>query len=218
LRSRVQAAIDLLQFQPNMNATILRRAVRKSAPSAAEPAAIAMEAAKLVAPGDCLILGAGVLTLALANELSAVPNLTVVTNSLRVCEGLVDAPGIELILVGGSLRRPSMALVGPTLDQTLCGLQASTAFLSAGGLTAWHGLSTSDLMLANADQALAAAGRRIVVLAEGSRVGRAQMWRIVPCECIDVLITSSGADRGELGRVKNAGVDVRLVDPLSVVS
>src|SRR5438876_351856 len=55
---------------------------------APESVAIAIEAASLVAPGDSIVLGAGRATLALARELGDIESLTVVTNSLLICEVL----------------------------------------------------------------------------------------------------------------------------------
>ncbi|TMD03750.1 MAG: DeoR/GlpR transcriptional regulator, partial [Chloroflexi bacterium] len=76
----------------------------KATQAAAEKAAIARLAVELVQPGDSIVLGAGTTTLALARELRAIPELTVVTNSLLVAEALMDSSGIELLLTGGTLR------------------------------------------------------------------------------------------------------------------
>ncbi len=176
---------------------------------APEAIAIAIEAANLVGPGDSVILGAGIATLALARELTEVENLTVVTNSLLICEALVDAPGVDLFLTGGSVQRSTMTLVGPSVEHSLRGLRTSIAFLSGDGLTALHGLSTSNLMVATADRLVAAVGGRIVALVERPKIGFVSLCQILPCRSIELVITNTGADFDELDRIKEVGVEVR---------
>ena len=175
-----------------------------------ELVAIAIEAASLIASGDSIILGAGRATVALARELNDVENLTVVTNSLLVCEVLANAPAIELMLTGGSLRRTTMTLVGPSVEQSLHGFQATVAFLSGEGLTAQHGLSISDLTVATAERAIAAAGSRVVVLVERAKIGHPHLCQVVPSTSIEMLITGSGPADDELSRIAEAGVRVRI--------
>ncbi|HRE79500.1 MAG TPA: DeoR/GlpR family DNA-binding transcription regulator, partial [Opitutaceae bacterium] len=63
--------------------------------------AIAREARKLVKPGQRLILDNGTTTLELACLLRDGENLTVITPSLAVASELLDAPDVEVILLGG---------------------------------------------------------------------------------------------------------------------
>ena len=63
--------------------------------------------------------------------------------------------------------------------------------------------------MAAADQAIAAASRQIVVLADHSKIGLETMCQTVPTERIDVLITDSGVDPREVRRLTDAGIDVR---------
>jgi DeoR/GlpR family transcriptional regulator of sugar metabolism len=186
-----------------------RESTNRNQTPAPEDVVIAMAAAELIRPADSIVLGAGGPTLALARELIAVPDLTVITNSLLICEALVDAPGVDLFLTGGSLRRSTMALVGPSAEHSLRGLRASMAFLSGDGLTALHGLSTSNLSVADADRAVAAAARRVVALVPHGRVGRDHLCQIVPCSSLQMVITGAGADIDEVQLIRELGVEVR---------
>ena len=53
----------------------------------------------------------------MARYLIEVPDLTVVTNSLPVVAALVDAPSVDVVMVGGALRRSINAFVGPLTDE-----------------------------------------------------------------------------------------------------
>ncbi|HEX4980267.1 MAG TPA: DeoR/GlpR family DNA-binding transcription regulator, partial [Ilumatobacteraceae bacterium] len=64
----------------------------KSLRNTDEKSAIARLAAGLVTPGLAIGITAGTTTFRLAGELESVPNLTVVTNSIRVAEILTHKP------------------------------------------------------------------------------------------------------------------------------
>ena len=66
--------------------------------------AIAAEAARLVKPGDVVLLDAGTTTLELAVLLRDVADLVVVTPSLAVASELQFSAGVKTILLGGMLR------------------------------------------------------------------------------------------------------------------
>ncbi len=91
----------------------------KSTQLTLEKCAIAVEAAGLVQDGMAIGLSAGTTTWALARELAGGPQVTVVTNSVRIADlfhhaGSSSTPGrpSTVILTGGE-RTPSDALVGP---------------------------------------------------------------------------------------------------------
>jgi len=182
-------------------------------PAHRERLAIAAHAATLVKPGSAILLGPGRTTYALARELTAISSLTVVTNSVLVTHALLHAPQIDVVMVGGALRRSIGALVGPMTEQNLQGLRGDQVFLSGEGVTVERGLTTPNVFAAATDQALMAAGRQVVVLADHTKLGRDTMCQTVPTNRIDVLVTDAGTDPEIRHRLAAAGVDVHPVPP-----
>jgi DeoR family fructose operon transcriptional repressor len=178
----------------------------------AEKQAIAEEALRLIQPGDSIVLGPGTTTLCLARLLPRVGDLTVVTNSLLAAEALAGATSIEVVVTGGTMRRSIHALVGPGTEQALRGLRLSWGFMSGNGVNAARGLTTPNLLVAAADQAIAAASRRIAVLADHSKLGYETMCLTVSPERMDILITDAAADPTELRELRAAGVEVRVAE------
>ncbi|MDP9208226.1 MAG: hypothetical protein M3O65_06945 [Actinomycetota bacterium] len=164
----------------------------------------------MVQPGDSILLGPGRTTLALARLLAPLPELTVVTNSLPVAAALMQSPQVDVVMMGGNLRRSIQALVGPVTEQNAEGLRVSQVFLSGEGVTVERGLTTPNLFAAATDQALAAAARQVVVLADSAKIGKDTMCQTVACPDIDVLITDSGVDAEQLRRLREADLDVRV--------
>jgi DeoR/GlpR family transcriptional regulator of sugar metabolism len=180
----------------------------KANQAAPEKAAIARLAASMIRPGDSIVLGPGTTTQALARLLIDFPELTVVTNSLLVAEALMPASQVEVIVTGGTLRRPIHALVGPAAEESVRTLRASQAFISGNGLTAERGLSTPSPLVAAVDRALAAAAQQTVVLVDHTKVGHETMCQTVPVDRISTLITDAAADLRQLDALRELGVAV----------
>ena len=184
----------------------------KARQAGAEKAAIARLAVTMIQPGDSILLGPGTTTLALARLLVNSPELTVVTNSLLVAQVLMDAPHVEVILTGGTLRRSIHALVGPATEETVRTLRASQAFISGNGFTADRGLSTPSPLVAATDRAFAAAAQQVVVLADYTKIGEETMCQTVPSARVHILITDSRARPADLDAIRAAGVEVRVAE------
>jgi DeoR/GlpR family transcriptional regulator of sugar metabolism len=179
-------------------------------PVRVEREAIAAHAAGLVRPGSAVLLGPGRTTTALARRLTAVSHLTVVTNSIPVTQELLGSPQIDVVLVGGALRRSIGAVVGPITEQVLQGLRGAQVFLSGEGVTTERGLTTPNVFAAATDQALMAAGKQVVVLADHTKLGHDTMCQTVPSDRIDVLVTDGAANPDVVRRLRSEGIDVHL--------
>jgi DeoR/GlpR family transcriptional regulator of sugar metabolism len=179
-------------------------------PVRVEREAIAAHAAGLVQPGSAVLLGPGRTTTALARRLAGISHLTVVTNSIPVTQELIGSPQIDVVLVGGALRRSIGAVVGPITEQTLQGLRGAQVFLSGEGVTTERGLTTPNVFAAATDQALMAAGKQVVVLADHTKLGRDTMCQTVPSDRIDVLVTDGAANPDVVRRLRSEGIDVQV--------
>ena len=155
--------------------------------------AIAHAAATLVEPGASIGLSAGTTTYELARVLRAVPDLTVVTNSVPVAQLLHEArtPGQTVVLTGGE-RTPSDALVGPVAVSALRTLHVDRLFLGVHGMDAEAGLTTPNLVEAETNRAMIAAARRVCVLADHTKWGVVGLSTIVPLAEVDLVITDDG--------------------------
>jgi DeoR family fructose operon transcriptional repressor len=181
-------------------------------PVAVERAAIAARAAALVEPASAILLGPGRTTVELARRLVDVEPLTVITNSVPVTTALLAIEHIDLVMVGGTLGRSINAFVGPMTQQSLEGLRGAQVFLSGEGVTVDRGLTTPNVFAAATDMALVAAARRVIVLADHTKLGRDTMCQTVPTRRIDVLVTDSAADPTVVRALVETGVEVLVAD------
>ncbi|MEH0542105.1 DeoR/GlpR family DNA-binding transcription regulator [Streptomyces sp. B21-105] len=160
---------------------------------------IAKAAAELVAPGSAIALSGGTTTYALAHHLVDVPDLTVVTNSVRVADVFHVAQrtagprqGAATVVLTGGVRTPSDSLVGPVADQAIAALHFDVLFLGVHGISAEAGLSTPNLAEAETNRRLVQSARRVVVVADHTKWGVVGLSSFAALEQVDTLVTDAG--------------------------
>jgi DeoR family transcriptional regulator, aga operon transcriptional repressor len=183
----------------------------KGARRAEEKRRIAREAATRVEDGAAVGLTGGTTTTEVARAL-ADRRLTVVTNALNIASELAVRPNLKLLVTGGVARPESYELVGPLAEASLEGLNLDVAFVGVDGIAADAGLTTHHEVEAHTNRALIKRARRVVVVADGSKVGRVAFARICGVERVDELITDAGADPDALAAVADAGARVTVME------
>ncbi|MFF8606690.1 DeoR/GlpR family DNA-binding transcription regulator [Streptomyces sp. NPDC015346] len=164
---------------------------------------IARTAARMVAPGAAIALSGGTTTFALAGHLLDVPDLTVVTNSVRVADVFHTAqrgqsasgeakPGAATVVLTGGVRTPSDALVGPVADQAIRSLHFDVLFLGVHGVSVEAGLSTPNLAEAETNRHLMRSARRVVVVADHTKWGTVGLSSFARLDEVDTLVTDRG--------------------------
>jgi len=106
---------------------------------------LASAAARMVKERQVVILDSGTTTTAIARALRGFKNLTVITNAVSIAAEL-SATTLDVILTGGTLRKNSFSLVGPTAEETLRHLNADILFLGVDSFDVHYGLSTPNLL------------------------------------------------------------------------
>lgn len=185
----------------------------KRARNSAAKVAIAAEARKLVKSGYRVILDTGTTTLELACLLRDARDLTVITASLAVASELQHSAGVEVILLGGVIRRGSPDLTGPATEHCLDLFAADIVFQGADGIGLDGRIYNSDLRLARVDKHMRQVAERCCVLADHSKIGVTALACSGSLADADILITSEGAPSDILRRFGRLGVRVISVNP-----
>ncbi len=136
--------------------------------------------------------------------------LTVVTNSLPVLDEVGRWESPHLVCLGGLYLPDHQALVGPQTVADMRDLSADIVFLGCDGLTVETGLTTPHILVAEVGAVIAARGRRVVVVADSTKVGRHGFTPIVPLTSVHVLVTDADADDENVRRAREVGVEVIL--------
>ncbi len=176
--------------------------------------AIADAAMNLIHPGNVVLFDSGT-TVAqvparLTAPLRAAGAVTAVTHSLLVIEHLASREAGDLIGLGGLFLPDYQAFVGPQTVANLRGFFADVALLGCDGLSAEAGITTPHVLIAEVGAAMAARARRVVALADSSKIGRSGLTTIIPLAEVDVLVTDRDANPVDVARIREAGVEVIL--------
>ncbi|MFB1045157.1 DeoR/GlpR family DNA-binding transcription regulator [Streptomyces chrestomyceticus] len=165
---------------------------------------IAKAAARMAAPGGAIALAGGTTAFALAQQLLEVPDLTVVTNSVRVADVFYNAQraaaggsqspraGAATVVLTGGVRTPSDTLVGPVADAAIRSLHFDVLFLGVHGISVEAGLSTPNLAEAETNRHFVRSARRVVVVADHTKWGTVGLSSFAALEDVDVLVTDRG--------------------------
>jgi DeoR/GlpR family transcriptional regulator of sugar metabolism len=165
----------------------------KSLRNTREKHAIAMAAAAMVRPGQAIGITAGTTTWQLAYHITEIPNLTVVTNSVRVADVLHQARRDDrTVVLSGGVRTPSDALVGPVAVNALRSLHLDSVFMGVHGMSHRAGYTTPNLMEAETNRAFVDATEHLVVLADHTKWGVTGLSSMAPLERAAVLVTDGG--------------------------
>lgn len=175
----------------------------------AEKEAIATAAAALLPPaGSTIVLDAGSTTGRLAAVLPRDRHLTVFTNAVPIAARLAGLPHVDLQLLPGRVRTTTQAAVGSDTVAALRELRADLAVVATNGFTLDHGLTTPDRDEAATKRAIVAAGLRVVLLADSSKIGVESTHRFATLDDVDVLVTDKGISRSDREAFEGAGVEV----------
>lgn len=177
----------------------------------AEKLRIGAAAAATVQPGATIFLGTGTTVLAMARALRGISALTVITNSLLVVNALAENPAIELIALGGQLRRSEMSLIGHTAERALADLRADRVFMGIRAIDAHAGLTNEWLPETRTDRAILGIGREVALLADHSKFGRIAPAFVAPLSAVHHIITDPLTSHDQLDAARAAGVQVTVV-------
>jgi DeoR/GlpR family transcriptional regulator of sugar metabolism len=139
--------------------------------------------------------------------------VTIITNSQPVME-LVSASGasnLELIGIGGTLRRLTRSYVGPFAIHTVLGHFADRLFLSVKGITADGTLTDPDPLEAEVKRAMIAHAEEAVLLVDRSKLSARGLSVIGPMGELAAVITH-GVPSAELAPLRATGVTVRRTE------
>ncbi|GHG78382.1 DeoR/GlpR family DNA-binding transcription regulator [Streptomyces griseocarneus] len=165
---------------------------------------IARAAAVMAARGSAIALAGGTTAYALAQQLVDIPDLTIVTNSVRVAEvfhsaqrtaaasGAPPRPGAATVVLTGGVRTPSDTLVGPVADAAIRSLHFDVLFIGVHGISAEAGLSTPNLAEAETNRHFVRSARRVVALADHTKWGTVGLSSFATLEEVDALVTDAG--------------------------
>lgn len=156
--------------------------------------AIATAAAAHVCDGDSIMLDSGSTTHQVAVALKSRKELTIVTNDLLIARDVAEYPGVRLLVTGGELLGSTYTLFGDHSTSYVAALRVDWVFLGADAIDLSAGITNTNTLEIPLKQAMIAAGRTCIVVADSTKFGRHALVRVADLSEIDHIITDSELD------------------------
>jgi DeoR family transcriptional regulator, fructose operon transcriptional repressor len=134
--------------------------------------------------------------------------LVVITHAIPIAGRLSGNPNIALQILGGRVRGLTQAAVGQSTVEAASRLRPDIAFVGANGIHATFGLSTPDPEEAAVKAAFVTSARRVVVLADSSKLDAETLVQFAALKDVDTVITDHEPSEELSAALAEAGVDV----------
>lgn len=175
----------------------------------AEKEALADAATAQVRPGMTVVVDDSSTAFPLAERITGIEDLTLVTNSVTVAQ-IISRAGREVVLLGGHYRAEFDSCTGPDVLRALSRLRADVSFMSATAITdgcLFHPIRD----YADIKESIVERTNRNVLLADHSKFGRTATFAYGDTSAYDLVITDESTPAHELKAVRRHGTEIQVV-------
>jgi DeoR family fructose operon transcriptional repressor len=169
---------------------------------------IGARAAALVEDDQTVILDGGTTVASVAEHL-ANRSLHAITNSIAIAQVLRNSRDIEVTLTGGYLFPRLEVLLGPLCEHMLASVAADVLVMGIGGATA-AGFTNNNTLLVGSERKMIEVSRKVIIVADSSKFGRAAMVPLAPLEVADIVVSDRNLAPEHTSMLEAAGIDVVL--------
>lgn len=173
--------------------------------------AIGRQAVNLIQDGSTIFMNSGSTTLSVLRHLNS-KSVRVITNN-ALAPAAVWSDHVELIMTGGECRSRSKSLLGSFALNVIISIYGNICVLGVNGISSTCGTTTSVYQETALNEAMVKrCSGPVIIVADGSKVGKSYNFISIPVKDIDVLITDPSADPEELAKLSAKGVKIITVE------
>lgn len=193
---------------PHLSASFEPRYHDKAARQAEAKRQIARQASKYVANGEVILLDSGSTAFALALELKAKRQLTVITTDIKIAHELADHPEMEVIVVGGKVRPELYSLIGHFAEQALRNVHANKSFIGADAISLTGGVTNATFEEVPIKQLSIASADEVYLIADHTKLDRVSLAKVADLSAFNVFITDGQVDQEVVARYRDSGLNL----------
>ena len=170
---------------------------------------IAKAAAAMLSTGETVFIDTGSTTLYLAEELSEVNGLTIITNSAEIAK-ITSSPksNNRTFLLGGEFNRPNRQTVGTMVTSQIRLFRAHHVFLTIGAMDARSGIMDFDIEEAQIARAMIEQSACVTILADSSKFTQLASFEVCPLSQVHQLICDEPPPGNLADALKQFAVDI----------
>lgn len=173
---------------------------------------IAEEAVSYVKEGYTIFLDSGSTNSLIADKLSELSNITVVTNSVEIAYKFINRKELSVIICGGALGEVNPdSIVGPVAEKMISMFRANLCFLGTSALHIKHGITDTHLSLARIKANMIEHSTQIICVADHSKFGTINAAFVCNMEQVNHIITGVEAPEDDIEYLRHRGIRVTTV-------
>lgn len=157
--------------------------------------AIARRAIELVRDGDTVLVDSGTTALEFVRMLDMRSGVTVITADITIADFIDESmPTVDVILLGGALRKGHRYLHGMLALRSLEVLHANLAVLCPGAFVSNRGFMTDYPQMAQLKQAFIGAASSVCTLMDASKTSADGLMRFAGIEDVEAIVMDEDPD------------------------
>jgi len=169
---------------------------------------IAGEAFKLISNGMKIALDSGTTTYYLSRMIPNAYRIAVLTNALSIATELNSRINVDVTLVGGDLRKNTLACAGDFALEMIKKYCVDIVFIGASGIDDNGRLYTSNIAQANVKSAMISIAENKVLLADSTKFHKPDYVNFACAEDLDYVITDGSAPKDTIDLFREKEIDV----------
>jgi DeoR/GlpR family transcriptional regulator of sugar metabolism len=183
--------------------------LKKTGVKTTEKTLIANFAASTVLEGQNILVDAGSTTFMLVRELRG-RDIRVVSNNAAVGYEFISDSNLVVEMLGGTLRKPSGALIGAWTLENLAKVKVDKVFLGATGFDIERGFSSENAVEAEVKRKMLECGGEVVILADSSKFARPAFANFATLDDVDMVITEAPPPSEAVAALRKANVEIKI--------
>lgn len=173
--------------------------------------AIGKFAAGLIKPGDVIYLDAGTTILEIARHLTAIPDITVVTNDFVIAAFLSQESLCRLFHTGGEVERENQSCVGMPAGIAIHYFNFDIAFISTSSFGS-RGISTPHENKIPVKHAVVESSHRRILVTDSSKYGLVGTFNAIPLDRLNGVITDTALPQNAQDAITERGIELHLIE------
>jgi DeoR family glycerol-3-phosphate regulon repressor len=176
---------------------------------------IARRTAELLPDNSSLFINIGTTTEGVAEFLFERKGMLVVTNNINVASMLWPAPGLEVMIAGGSIRRSDGGIVGSNAEDFITNFKLDYAIIGCSAIDSDGELFDFDLREVRVTRSIIQHARSVILVADSMKFERRAPVRIGDLSNIHTLVTDDGIPEAaiELCRQQEVKLEIAAQAP-----
>lgn len=174
---------------------------------------IAEKSAKIVQPGETIMIESGSTCALLAEELAQnLKQITIITNSTFIANYIRKYDSVNTILLGGEYQKDSQVTIGPLTQQAIENFNVDKLFIGVDGFNPKQGFTGSNMNRVNTVKHMMNAANKTIVLTDSSKFEKLGIISAFKFENIHSVYTDKGINKKTVQILTNNNVDVFIAD------